>query len=149
MRMNCAPEESASVSVPSFGHEQEHERFGEEEGGKVERGGQQGGNDQCGVKSSLYAAEFMRTEVLRNKVGQSVGACAKAGGVEHQQFESRSKPVGDADALRVRKLVDLDLNDQVSHRYETVLQRHGNGEQDEHFQKGARKNARLIRFFRA
>ena len=77
-----ARRERECVRFP-FGHKQAHERFGEEEGRKCEHSGQQSGNDQCGVKSALYAAEFMRAEVLRNKVGQPVGAGAKAGGAEH------------------------------------------------------------------
>lgn len=151
MRYGAVRTDSASVVCAkqyAAGHKQEHERFGKKEGGKGEYGGQQGGNDQGGIKTAPDAAKLMRTEVLRNKVGQSVGAGAEAGGAEHKQFESRSKAVGDADALRVCEFVDLDLNDQVSHRSEAVLQCHGNSEQDEHFQKGTRKNARLIRFFR-
>ena len=129
-----------------FRHEQPYERFGKYETGNDEKGRKHRGNDEGRAEPLFDAPEFMGSVILRDEIRQPVCTGTEARRAENEQFDARGKAGRDADTLQIGKLVDFDLYDQISDRNETVLQGHGDREQDEQFEERIRKgNGALFR----
>lgn len=81
---------------------------------------------------------------MRGVVGESVPIHAQAGYPDRDDFESRRKTGGDADAFRRGELIDADLDKEVADRNEAVLQDHRQRKQDEKFENTPRKEADFL-----